>query len=147
MTMRDTSNTAFNLPSPGFPVWETDAWVLYLNTDQSLLGRCFLMLKRPETDVTALSEAEVAELWAATRQVRQALDRAWEPDHFNFAFLMNQTRQVHWHIIPRYRLKREYSGGTFVDPEFGGHYGTGVARTLDEDTYGKIVAEIQRRLR
>lgn len=146
MAMRSPTAGPAPLPEPGFPVWETTSWVLYLNTDQNILGRCFLMLKRPETDVTALTEAEVAELWAATRQVRAALDAAWEPDHFNYAFLMNQTPQVHWHIIPRYRTKREFAGGTFVDPEFGKHYGTGPARILDTDTYAVVVAEIRRRL-
>ncbi len=121
-------------------------WTLYLNADQSLLGRCFLALNRPETDVTALSSEEVAELWTLTRRVRQALWQQWDPDHFNYAFLMNETPQVHWHIIPRYREKREFSGGTYADPEFGKHYNVGPARTLDATGYDAIIEVLRRRL-
>jgi diadenosine tetraphosphate (Ap4A) HIT family hydrolase len=121
-------------------------WTLYLNEDQGLLGRVYLMLDRPETDVTALTGEEVSALWEATRRVRKALDAAWEPDHYNFAFLMNQTPQVHWHIIPRYRARREFAGGTFVDPTFGGHYGTGPTRTLEPDAYSAIMGAIQAKI-
>jgi diadenosine tetraphosphate (Ap4A) HIT family hydrolase len=144
--MRNTNDAPPPLPEPGFPVWQTDNWTLYLNHDQGLLGRCFLMLKRPETDVTALTDAELAELWTATRRVKDALIQAWDPDHFNYAFLMNQTPQVHFHLIPRYKGRREFAGGTFVDPEFGGHYGVGPARTLDREAYDAVVAELRRRL-
>jgi diadenosine tetraphosphate (Ap4A) HIT family hydrolase len=144
--MRTTNDNTPRLPEPGFLVREMEGWTLYLNTDQGLLGRCFLMLKRPETDVTALTDAELTELWAATRRVKDALIMAWDPDHFNYAFLMNQTPQVHFHLIPRYKGRREFAGGTFVDPEFGGHYGIGPARTLDIEAYEAVIAEMKHRL-
>jgi diadenosine tetraphosphate (Ap4A) HIT family hydrolase len=58
---------------------------------------------------------------------------------------MNQTPQVHFHLIPRYKGRREFAGGTFVDPEFGGHYGIGSARTLDIEAYEAVIAELKRR--
>lgn len=133
-------------PANRWRIAEAGVWTLYLNEDQNLLGRCYLMLRRPETDVTALTDAELAELWEATRRVKRALDDAWEPDHYNFAFLMNQTPQVHWHLIPRYRGRREFAGGSFADPYFGAHYGTGPGRTLDEAAYDAIIDAIRRRL-
>lgn len=131
-------------PDARWILGETDHWTAYLNTDQGLLGRCFFMLKRPETDVTALTDAELTDLWAATRRAKAALWDLWEPDHFNYAFLMNQTPQVHWHVIPRYRGRREFTGGTFVDPNFGGHYGIGPARTLEDTAYEAIIAALHR---
>lgn len=133
-------------PDPRFRLFETESWVGFLNTNQGLLGRCYLMLKRPETDVTALTDAELAELWAAARRVKAALSALWEPDHYNYAFLMNETPQVHFHVIPRYQGRREFAGGTFVDPEFGGHYGTGPARTLETDAYDAVLSALRGKL-
>src|SRR5437763_1392611 len=56
----------------------------------------------------------------------------------HFCFSMNIDRQVHFHILPRYKGRREFAGGTFVDPEFGGHYGIGPARTLDPVAYDAV---------
>jgi diadenosine tetraphosphate (Ap4A) HIT family hydrolase len=134
-----------HIPDPAYLIGQSENWAVVLNTDQSLIGRCFLLLKRPETDVTALTEAELAELWTMTRRAKNALELAWEPDHFNYAFLMNLDKQVHFHVIPRYRGRREFAGGTFVDPEFGGHYGIGPARTVDPTAYTAIIAELKRR--
>lgn len=143
MTMLDTDGTS-GRPDSRFRIAETERWELYLNEDQNLLGRCFLMLKRPETDVTALRDAEIAELWEATRRVKAALLKLWEPDHFNYAFLMNQTPQVHWHVIPRYRRRREFAGSTFADPDFGGHYHVGPAKHLDPAASEAIILALRK---
>ena len=130
-------------PDPRRRIAVSEHWTVMLNEDQSLLGRSFLVLRRPETDVTALTDAELLDLWAAVRQVKAALDRLWSPDHYNYAFLMNIDRQVHFHVIPRYREPRDFAGGTFVDPDFGGHYGTGPGRTLDAAGYDALLAALR----
>jgi diadenosine tetraphosphate (Ap4A) HIT family hydrolase len=136
-----------HVPEPTRLIADGRQWAVVLNDDQSLLGRCFLLLKRPETDVAALTDEELTELWATLRQVKKALREAWDPDHFNYAFLMNLDKQVHFHIIPRYKSRREFTGGTFVDPEFGKHYGIGPARTLDPAAYGAIIDVLKNQLR
>jgi diadenosine tetraphosphate (Ap4A) HIT family hydrolase len=135
-----------HIPEPRWLILENDTWAALLNTNQSLLGRCFLVLKRPETDVTALTDADLSSLWSLVRRVTGALTDAWEPDHFNYAFLMNLDKQVHFHIIPRYRAKREFAGGTYVDPEFGNHYGIGPARNLENEAYDAVIATLKRYL-
>jgi diadenosine tetraphosphate (Ap4A) HIT family hydrolase len=134
-----------HLPERRWLIAESTHWALLLNKDQSLLGRCFLLLKRPETDPLALAPEELSELWLFAKRTREILGDVWEADHFNYAFLMNIDKQVHFHIIPRYQRKREFAGGTYVDPEFGGHYNIGPARTLDDEAYNAVIAEIQKR--
>ena len=126
-------------------VAESERWAVVLNDDQGLLGRCYCLLKRPETDPAALSDGELSELWGVVRKVKQTLSDLWEPDHFNYAFLMNVDPQVHFHVIPRYRGKREFAGGTFVDGNFGGHYTVGPARNLGEETYQALIAAMRSR--
>ena len=130
-------------PDPRFLIAQSERWAVVLNADQTLLGRCFLLLRRPESDVTALTDAELSELWGVVRKTKAVLKTLWDPDHFNYAFLMNVDPQVHFHVIPRYENRREFAGGTFVDGSFGDHYRVGVARALDEEGYSAVVAALR----
>ena len=134
-------------PDPHFLIAQSPRWAIVLNRNQDLLGRCYLVLRRPETDVAALTGEELAELWGVLRKVKEILTNLWEPDHFNYAFLMNLDPQVHFHVIPRYRTRREFAGGTFVDPGFGDHYNVGPARTLEAAGYDAILAALRDRFR
>lgn len=130
-------------PDPRFLIAQSERWAVVLNTDQTLLGRCFLLLRRPETDITALTDAELIEMRAVTSKTKSVLKSLWDPDHFNYAFLMNVDPQVHFHVIPRYEARREFTGGTYVDSSFGGHYHVGVARTLEDDGYAAIITAMR----
>ena len=46
---------------------------------------------------------------------RWKLTSCFQPDHFNYAFLMNKDAHVHLHIIPRYRGQRAFAGVEFQD--------------------------------
>ena len=52
----------------------------------------------------------------------ERLRSAFAPDQFNYAFLQNQDRHVHLHVIPRYAAPREVSGVVFDDPDYPDHY-------------------------
>jgi diadenosine tetraphosphate (Ap4A) HIT family hydrolase len=39
------------------------------------------------------------------QRTTERLRRAFAPDHFNYAFLQNQDRHVHQHVIPRYAAR------------------------------------------
>ena len=47
---------------------------------------------------------------------------AFAPDHFNYAFLQNQDRHVHLHVIPRYQSPRWLAGTEFKDADYPDHY-------------------------
>jgi diadenosine tetraphosphate (Ap4A) HIT family hydrolase len=133
------------IPDPKRTVVQSTHWAVVLNENQNLIGSVFCLLKREETDVTALTEAELNELWAVVRKVKRVLDDLFAPDHYNYAFLMNLDAQVHFHIRPRYRGKREYAGGTFVDPEFGDHYGLGPAKILEDAVYQELIGDLRKK--
>jgi diadenosine tetraphosphate (Ap4A) HIT family hydrolase len=83
-----------------------------------------IVLNREETDVTRLSEAEWLDLRRCLRRVTAALDSLFQPDTYNFAFLMNEDRWVHLHVVPRYESPHEWAGERFEDPHFGSLFGT-----------------------
>jgi len=97
-------------------------WQLIINHNQDYLGKVMLVLIRHETEVTSLKEAEQVEFWQVLAAVRKALSTLFQPDHFNYAFLMNGDRHVHFHIIPRYSAMKEFAGLVFQDGQLGEHY-------------------------
>src|SRR5262249_17853256 len=83
-----------------------------------------VVLNREETVVTRLTGAEWSDLRRYLRRVTAALDSLFQPDLHNFAFLMNEERWVHLHVVPRYEGPREWGGERFEDPHFGSLFGT-----------------------
>ncbi|HJZ50162.1 MAG TPA: HIT family protein [Roseiflexaceae bacterium] len=100
--------------------WEH--WHVVVNHSQNYLGKVMLVLRRHATDVAALTLPEQAEFWSLLRDAKTALLGAFQPDHFNYAFLMNLDAHVHMHIIPRYAQPQTFAGITFTDGRLGEHY-------------------------
>jgi diadenosine tetraphosphate (Ap4A) HIT family hydrolase len=72
----------------------------------------------------------------------ERLRSAFAPDHFNYAFLQNQDRHVHLHVIPRYAAPREVSGVVFDDPDYPDHYAVpGRERRLSPAVFA-VLAEL-----
>lgn len=124
-------------------IHENRYWNLVLNENQATLGRVYFALKRHETDITRLTEQEVSELWVFSAQTKDALVRAFAPDHFNYMFLMNLTPHAHFHIFPRYAGPRELAGQTFIDTRYGDHYDPAEDRPVDDASREAIIAAIR----
>jgi diadenosine tetraphosphate (Ap4A) HIT family hydrolase len=101
---------------------ESDYWRLVLNRNQNLLGKCFWVLRRHAEVVPQLSTAEWLDLHRQLARTTRALALAFAPDHFNYAFLQNQDRHVHCHVIARYAAVRTFAEVSFDDPTYPGHY-------------------------
>lgn len=97
-------------------------WQLFVNRNQNYLGKVMLVLKRHATNVTELKDEEQVEFWNVLRLTKESLDAAFQPDHVNYAFLMNQDRHVHLHLVPRYAEPRKFAGLVFQDGHLGEHY-------------------------
>lgn len=77
---------------------ESDSWRLILNRNQNLLGKCFLVSRRHTEAVSDLGPTEWADLRDEVVRATASLQSAFQPDHFNYAFLQNQDRHVHLHL-------------------------------------------------
>jgi len=100
-----------------------------------------IVLNRQDTDVSRITTDEWIELRLQIIRVKGALDSLFKPDHYNYAFLMNQDAQVHLHVIPRYRGQREWNGELFEDPYFGS-MARPESRILDQNNLARLTAEI-----
>jgi diadenosine tetraphosphate (Ap4A) HIT family hydrolase len=101
---------------------ETMNWRTALNTNQQLLGQAIIVLRRHEESVAALTADEWIDLRSGLIRMTTALDKAFQPDHYNYAFLQNQDRHVHLHVFPRYATARWIAGAEFTDPDYPDHY-------------------------
>ena len=127
-------------------VLQNDYWTLVVNDNQATLGRVFFALNRHETDIAALTDAEVLSLWAFVRETKAVLSALFAPNHFNYMFLMNLTPHVHFHIFPRYAYPREFAGQTFPDSRYGDHYDPAESRTVDADTEQALIDALRHAL-
>jgi diadenosine tetraphosphate (Ap4A) HIT family hydrolase len=128
-------------------LWESHYWLLVLNRNQNLLGKCMLVLRRHLEVVAALTAAEWAELQGEIQRATGILQQAFAPDHFNYAFLQNQDRHVHLHIIPRYAGQRGFAGQVWEDPDYPNHYAVPApVRLLEPATASALVAYFQEHL-
>jgi diadenosine tetraphosphate (Ap4A) HIT family hydrolase len=120
-------------------------WTIAVNMNQNLLGKAMVLLNRRCQSVTELTVAEWTDLHAQLRRLRVALDILFEPDQYNYAFLMNRDRQVHLHIVPRYETVRQWLGQQFEDPHWGDVFGA-EQRVLESKALERLRDEIRARL-
>jgi diadenosine tetraphosphate (Ap4A) HIT family hydrolase len=141
-----TGRAPCDLCSPGLGplLVESPLWRLILNRNQNLLGKCFAVTRRHVENVDELTAEEWDGLRSHIRLATAALRRATQPDHFNYAFLQNQDRHVHLHVIPRFAAPRQLIGLAFSDAEYPGHYAVpGHDRRLTAQQYEQL-ADIMR---
>jgi diadenosine tetraphosphate (Ap4A) HIT family hydrolase len=130
---------------PETVVEESRYWTMAVNLNQNLIGRLILVLNRDEEAVTAVSLPEWSDLHGEITRTRYALDVMFQPDQYNYAFLMNQAAQVHLHVVPRYAEQRTWSGAQFEDPYYGELFGR-EQRILSNGELARLAMEIRHRL-
>lgn len=109
-------------PTLGPVIVQEAHWTVVLNRNQNLLGKLMLVLRRHAEAVGDLRPEEWSELHSVMTRTTGALTTLFAPEHFNYAFLQNQDRHVHLHVVPRYSGPRVFAGQTFIDPDYPAHY-------------------------
>jgi diadenosine tetraphosphate (Ap4A) HIT family hydrolase len=130
---------------PESVIEETPAWTLAVNRNQGLLGKTMLVLRRECSAVIEMDPDEWSRLRLELQRVVPALERLFQPDQFNFAFLMNLDAQVHLHIVPRYASPRRWHDLDFVDSHWGSAFGH-EQRVLDPEQLQALADEVRSQL-
>lgn len=134
-------------PQLGPVLSESPAWRIVLNRNQNLLGKCLIATRRHIEAVPVLSGAEWQDLHRQLARTTRELEAAFQPDHFNYAFLQNQDRHVHLHVIPRYASARTFAGRLFEDPDYPDHYAVPAPTDiLTPEQTAVVVEDLRRRL-
>ncbi|PIU15745.1 hypothetical protein COT20_01335 [bacterium (Candidatus Gribaldobacteria) CG08_land_8_20_14_0_20_39_15] len=104
---------------------EYQRWAVYVHENQGYLGRSVIACKRPEADDLAnATQEELLEFLQIIRELKNALQKTFQTDWFNYSFLGNEWRHLHCHLIPRYQTERIFEGIVFKDELWGHNYKT-----------------------
>jgi diadenosine tetraphosphate (Ap4A) HIT family hydrolase len=118
-------------------------WGVYLHENQEYLGRCVIYCKRENAlDLAEATKEEQDELFVILKSLKDALERCFQSDWMNYAFLGNVLRHLHGHVIPRYSGDREFEGIMFKDERWGQNYKTNADFKTPEDLMQKIKNKI-----
>ena len=95
-------------------------WKILLHHNQCYLGRCVIWCKRENAiDFFDMTEAEKNEFWKISKNLRDALQKIFKPDLFNYSSLANKTPHLHIHVMPRYKEKIIFENFHFIDERWG----------------------------
>lgn len=110
-------------------IFETDYWRVLLAPNQSLLGRCYVNLRRHTGKLSALHPQEIEDWLAVLKRLEISATAAFDATLFNWQCNLNFAYKeqhpdphIHWHFMPRYGSKRTLFGYMFEDVDFGGLY-------------------------
>jgi diadenosine tetraphosphate (Ap4A) HIT family hydrolase len=130
---------------PNTVIERGEHWTIATNLNQNLIGRLIVVAARDVDSVTALSADEWQDLHRHIGRTRVALAALFQPEQYNYAFLMNQDTQVHLHVVPRYIGPRQWAGETYDDPHFGSTFGT-EQRTLGTQCLANLADHVRQHL-
>ncbi len=107
----------------GYPetlIADYTAWLVLLRPQQVTLGALILACKETAQSFGTVSSGGCEELARVTRDLENALKRAFAFDKINYLMLMMIDPDVHFHVVPRYADARSFERNTFDDPGWPG---------------------------
>jgi diadenosine tetraphosphate (Ap4A) HIT family hydrolase len=122
-------------------------WTWLVHTNQGYLGRSVIWCKRENAiDLMDATPEEREELFFALSEIKEVLEKTFQSDWINYAFLGNESRHLHGHIIPRYASERNFCDQTFLDKEYGHNWRTDKSITTSKEVLQTIKKQMQSNL-
>ncbi len=132
MDMKSPCEVCEILPNiePRFTIIDTPNWNVNLReTDQTLLGTCYITAKRHVPEVDELTPDEDLDFIVVRNSLIKAIRASFSPITINTSCLKNnafkdnpdntltEAGHVHWHVKPRYTTSPQIlNGEVFTDP-------------------------------
>ena len=105
---------------PATLVKEYRHWVVLLRPAQVTLGSLVLAANSPANAYGQLPASAFAEQAIVVGDIERALSAYCGSERLNYLMLMMVDPHVHFHVIPRYEVKREWNGLQFPDSGWPG---------------------------
>lgn len=143
----DGKECPFCAPRPdddGFNIKVADLGVstLYLDHNQVHRGYSVLIFKkRHVTGIEHLSTEEYTAFMQDLKRAADALYKAVQPDHMNYATLGNVIPHLHYHLIPRYKDAERWGA-----PVWTSSLAEMSKKNLDLAEYAALIAGIKKHL-
>lgn len=126
-----------------FKIKKYKHWTVYLHENQCYLGWLVIWCDREDAeDLVDATQDEYQELLVIIKDMRQILEKEFNPDWFNYNLLGNGFRHLHCHLIPRYASERIVNGEKFTDDRWGHNYKTNHDFKISNETLVKIMEKV-----
>jgi diadenosine tetraphosphate (Ap4A) HIT family hydrolase len=130
----------------GYPatlIREFEHWLILLRPAQVTLGSLVLAAKSEATAYGELPREAFADQADAVQAIERALAAFSRYERINYLMLMMVDAEVHFHVIPRYSVPRNWDGIEFADSGWPGPPQLGVAIQLTPDQIGTLATELR----
>lgn len=105
---------------PRTRIAESDHWAVMLRPEQPTLGALVLACKEPVQSYGEVSAEGHADLGRTVKAIETMLTGAIDYDKINYLMLMMVDPDVHFHVLPRYKTPRAFSGMKVADAGWPG---------------------------
>jgi diadenosine tetraphosphate (Ap4A) HIT family hydrolase len=129
----------------GYPaslIHELQHWLVLLRPAQVTLGSLVLAAKSDATAYSDLPAEAFAEQGEAVRLIEPALKAFARYERINYLMLMMVDPNVHFHVIPRYSVPRNWAGIEFPDVGWPGPPQLGTAVALSREQIAELTGEL-----
>ncbi len=120
-------------------------WMTKINFKQPTLGSALIVPYKHITRLEELSKEEKEEYWEVIIDLEKSIRRAFNPDQINYQMLSNLEPHIHYHVIPRYRSIRNFSGMEWFDLNFPKNPDTNI-KARDKSLLDNIILELNKPL-
>lgn len=101
-------------------IFETKYWIWSLRPSQPTLGAGILSLKRKAQRFSELNKEEFCDLEVIIKSIENTLSTLFNYDKINYLMLMMVDKQVHYHVIPRYKDPVTLLDNKWIDKSWPG---------------------------
>ena len=122
-----------DLDSLMIKICDLEVSTVYLFKEQTYKGRCNVVFKEHKSEITDLTEEEVAAFIKDVRKVAKAIQKAFNPNKINYGAYADTMKHLHFHVVPK------YEGGTSWGTTFEMNPGKVL---LNDEEYNKLISEI-----
>ena len=98
-----------------FLIKEYNNWYLVLRKEQVTLGSLVLIEKSFEKEYSSIPNESFKEFEFIVKDLELVLKNLFQYDKINYLMLMMVDPGVHYHIIPRYSISKEFNSLKFRD--------------------------------
>ncbi len=110
-----TNATMTKFGYPGTLVREYEHWCVLVRPAQATLGALVLVCKDNAQAFSDIPANAFSELASVTADIETSL-RSFRPyDRINYLMLMMVDKEVHFHVLPRYRDTQSFEGIDYAD--------------------------------
>ncbi len=134
--------TELKFGDPATRVAQSAYWTVLLRPRQPTLGSLVLVCREDVRAFSAVSAAAFADLQQVVQRIEACLREVVAYERINYLMLMMVDPDVHFHVIPRYAVPRDFAGQQYADAGWPGQPALEPAVVPDESARALLLERL-----